>query len=176
MEVDENLVVLCAGSKPAPGLNATGEVAGGVPSVNPLGGNSLWETWSLNFMVQASSINSADTAKLTVLVQNAQGSGGGDDLDAVGAQAPLAHQSHSSSIAETLEDLRRHKLQRRSFVRIRRMLLRRTSKILRMASIACVLRWESCVTTTEEVTKRMKLQAKKAQESLDRSDFSTKRQ
>ena len=43
----------------------------GVHSVNPLGGNSLWETWSLKVMVQASSINSADTAKLTVLVQNA---------------------------------------------------------------------------------------------------------
>ena len=62
------------------------------------------------------------------------------------------------------------------FVRRRRMLLRRTSKVLRMASMACVLRWESCVTSTEEVTKRMRLQARKAQESLDCSDFSTKRQ
>ena len=32
--------------------------------------------------------------------------------------------------------------------------------------MACVLRWESCVTATEEVTKRMKLQAKKAQEII----------
>ena len=31
------------------------------------------------------------------------------------------------------------------------MLPRRTSKILRVASMYCVLRWESCVTTVDEV-------------------------
>ena len=41
----------------------------------------------------------------------------------------------------------------------------------------CVLRWESCVTTAEEVAKRMKLQVRKVQELLGsleviESDFS----
>ena len=60
----------------------------------------------LTVMVQASSINSVDAAKLTVLVQNAQGSGGGDDLDAVGARAAVAYQSHGGAIVETLVDLK----------------------------------------------------------------------
>ena len=46
LEVDENSAVLGAGSKPAPGLNAAGEVAGGVHSDNRLGGNSLWSKHS----------------------------------------------------------------------------------------------------------------------------------
>ena len=60
----------------------------------------------LKVIVQASSINSVDAAKLTALVQNVQGSDGGVDGDAVGAPAAAVYQSHSGSIVETLEDLK----------------------------------------------------------------------
>ena len=59
---------------------------------------------ALKVTVQASSINSVDASKLTVLVQHAQGSDEGNALDAVGAHAAVAYQSHSGSIVETLED------------------------------------------------------------------------
>ena len=61
---------------------------------------------ALKVIVQASSVISVDAAKLTALVQNAQGSDEGVDLDAVGAPAAAVYQSHSGSIVETLEDLR----------------------------------------------------------------------
>ena len=41
LEVDQYSAVLGAGSKPAPGLNVAGEVAGGVHGNNRLDGNSL---------------------------------------------------------------------------------------------------------------------------------------
>ena len=53
-------------------------------------------------MGQASSINSVDAAKLTALMQNAQGFDEGDDLDVVTAHAGAAYQSHSGSIVEIL--------------------------------------------------------------------------
>ena len=63
---------------------------------------------ALKGMVQVSCINSADAAKLTALVRNAQGSDGEDDLDVVGAPAAVC-QCHSGSIVETLEDLKAKK-------------------------------------------------------------------
>ena len=56
-------------------------------------------------MVQASSIDFSDAAKLATLVQNAQGFDE-DDLDAPGTPAAAVCQSHSGSIVETLEDLK----------------------------------------------------------------------
>ena len=50
-------------------------------------------------MVQASSINSVDTTKLAVLMQNAQGFDEGDDSDAVGAHVAAYH-SHCGSTVE----------------------------------------------------------------------------
>ena len=95
------------------------------------------------------------------------------DEGVVGGHA-VAYQSHSGFIVETLVNLTavlgELAASQAAMTKLRveeRMLPRRTSKILRMASMECVLRWESCVTTAEEVTKRMKLQVRKAQESLD---------
>ena len=123
---------------------------------------------ALKVMVQASSIDSLDAAKLTVLMKNAQNFGEGDDLDAVGAHAAAAYQSHSGSIVETLEDLQ--------------------AALCELAA--------SQVATTKLRAKRKDAFAKnkqdleddidgvrtalaageEAQESLDCSDFSTKRQ
>ena len=61
---------------------------------------------ALKVVVQAHSNDFSDAAKLTALVQNAQGSDEEDDLDAPGAPAAAVYQSHSGCIVETLEDLK----------------------------------------------------------------------
>lgn len=60
---------------------------------------------ALAVMVQASSLSSADAAKLTALVQNSQDSQQGDEEGQPGAPAGAVYVSQSGGIVSTLEDL-----------------------------------------------------------------------
>ena len=59
---------------------------------------------ALKVVVQASSVDFSDAAGLAALVRGARGSDGGAGLDAPGAPAAAAYQSHSGPIVETPED------------------------------------------------------------------------
>merc|ERR1719181_2319635 len=56
-------------------------------------------------MVQASVISSADSKRLSALIQSTQENQDGDDQDEPGAPAASVYQGHSDGIIGTLEDL-----------------------------------------------------------------------
>jgi chromosome segregation ATPase len=58
---------------------------------------------ALETLVQASALGTADAAKLTALIQNAQGDE--EDSDSLGAPSAATYKAHSGGLINTLEDL-----------------------------------------------------------------------
>merc|ERR1719446_121272 len=70
---------------------------------------------SLDTLVDAASLSSTDKHRLSALIQSNQGTN--DDEDELGAPAAAVYESHSSSIIDTLEDLKEKAEEQLSSVR-----------------------------------------------------------